>query len=125
MDMTQIITGVVLKKVISLSPDDDAKKAGDHKNIRLEVSYNGLVLGDVFTKALKTDVVSFANGSGGRKNYDNLTNNQVVKISAKSPGAHEVDPRAAVASELSTMNPEEQQEYIADLILQAKAVSKA
>ena len=86
-NMSDVIEGVTLSEIRSMSPDNDAKKSRESKQFTLRVKYDGLTLRDVFAKAFKTDVVSFVNGAGGRKNYDNIVNKQVIDISAKTPGA--------------------------------------
>lgn len=121
MDLTQVISGVTLTKSITVSPDEDAKKAGTKKTVVLKVKYDGLTLDDVFLKALDKDVVSWQNGSGGRKNFDNLIDKGIVNVSAKAPGkAPQVDPEAIVAARLAAMTPEGQQQYIKDLMTKAK-----
>ena len=87
------VQGVTLSKTIQVSPDEDSKKAGIHKTIILKVKYDELTLEDVFLKALDKDVVSWQNGSGGRKNYVNLVDKSTIVVNAKSPGkAPEIDP---------------------------------
>lgn len=123
MDLKQVVSGVTLTKAISISPDGDSKKEGVAKQVILKVKYDGLTMQDVFMKALDKDVVSWQNGSGGRKNYDNLIDKGVVEVDAKAPGkAPQVDPETAMVAKLATMNPEEQAAYFADLM--AKAASK-
>lgn len=87
MNMNEIIAGVTLTKIVSISPDEEAKKAGIKKTFTLKMKYDGLTLNDVFQKALKDDVISWANGAGGRKAYDKLTDKSTIEVSAKSPGA--------------------------------------
>lgn len=117
MDPMQVIKGVVLTKVCSIKPGEDSTES---KKITLKMSYDGLTLNDIFIKALKNDVISWANGSGGRKNYDNLKDGQIVKVSAKSPGSLAVDPQTAVVNELATMDSDnEREDYVADLLEQA------
>lgn len=121
MDLKQIVEGVTLTKNISVSSDEDSKKQGISKTVALKVKYDGLTLEDVFLKALDKDVVSWQNGSGGRKNYDNLVDKGVVNVDAKAPGkAPQVDPEEAVASMLSGMDEDEQQEYFKKLLGLAK-----
>ena len=104
-NMNEVVTGVVLTKVCSISPDSDSKKEGVKKTITLRMSYEGLTLGDIFAKALKDDVISWANGAGGRKNFDNLKHNQVVEVSAKSPGSGPAaDPMTAIIASAKAAN---------------------
>ena len=116
-----MISGVTLTKTITVSPDEDAKKAGTKKTVVLKVKYDGLPLTDVFLKALDKDVVSWQNGSGGRKNYDNLVDKGTINIDAKAPGkAPQIDPKEAVAADLATMNEDEQKAYFKRLIAMSK-----
>jgi len=96
----QLVGDIVIKEYRKISPDADAKAAGESKGVNLEVSYKGLTLGDVFTKAFKTDVVSWQNGGKtGRNNYKNYSEGQVVKVDAKAPAkAPAVDPLTAIIS---------------------------
>ena len=87
MNMNEIITGVTLTKIVSISPDNESKKEGTKKTITLRMKYDGLTLSDVFQKALKDDVISWANGSGGRKAFDKIVNKSTIDVSAKSPGS--------------------------------------
>ena len=117
MDLMQVIKGVVLTKVCSIKPDTDSTES---KQITLKMSYDGLTMNDIFIKALKNDVISWANGSGGRKNYANLVDGQIVKVSAKSPGSLAVDPQTGVVNELAAMESDkEREDYIADLLEKA------
>ena len=117
MDLNMKVVNVTLNKTIELSPDADAKKAGDKKTVTLCVKYDGLTLQDVFLKALDKDVVSWQNGSGGRKNYANLVDKETIKVDAKAPGkAPQIDPETAMVAKLATMNPEEQATEIARLL---------
>ena len=86
-DMNEVITGVTLSKIVSVSPDDESKKQGIKKTVTLKMKYDGLTLSDVFQKALKDDVISWANGSGGRKAFDKIVDKEIIKVSAKSPGS--------------------------------------
>lgn len=126
MDMNTMISGLTLTKTIQVSPDEDAKKAKISKQIILKVRYDGLRWMDLALKALDKDVVSWQNGSGGRKNYDNLIDKGTVEISASAPGkAPQVDSAEAEAAKLATMSDEEQQVHINKLLAMAKAKAKA
>lgn len=92
MDLNSIITNVTMSKACSISPDNDAKKAGDKKTINLRVKFDGAQLKAVFDKALAGTVITWANGPG-RTNYDTWTNNQTVEISFISPASKaQIDP---------------------------------
>jgi len=120
MNMNEVVVGVVLTKVVSVSPDNDSKKDGVKKTVTLKMKYDGLTLGDVFQKALKDDVISWANGSAGRKNFDNLVNHQTIEVSAKTPGsAPTVDPETAMVAKLATMTSDEAADYLRELINKA------
>jgi len=122
MDTTQKIVGLTLTKTISVSPDGDAKKAGESKQVVLKVKYDGLTLMDLAMKALDKDVVSWQNGSGGRKNYDNLIDKGTVEVDAKSPGkAPQIDPKEAMIARLAAMTPEEMKAELDSMMAKAKA----
>jgi len=119
MDLDAKITDVKLTKVCSITPFEGA---GESKQVTLEVNYEGLTLGDVFTKALGADVIKWQNGSGGRKNFDNLNSGQVVKISAKAPGVKpQVDPETAMVNKLAGMSEKEREEYIVEMLAKANS----
>ena len=110
-----IIKGVTLTKVCNIKP---FKGALDSKQITLAVNYDGLTINDIFTKALRSDVISWQNGPG-RKGYDDLTNKSTVNVSAKAPGAVTVDPETAMVAKLMSMTAEEQVTYLKELAAKA------
>ena len=87
MDMNEVIANVTLIKIVSISPDEESKKEGVKKTVTLRMKYDGLTLSDIFQKALKDDVISWANGSGGRKAFDKIADRSTIEVSAKSPGS--------------------------------------
>lgn len=117
MDLMQVVKGVVLTKVCSIKPDTDSPES---KKITLKMSYDGLTLNDIFIKALKNDVISWANGSGGRKNYDKLADLCTIKVSAKSPGSLAVDPETAMVAHLATMAEDEAETYLNDMLIKSR-----
>lgn len=119
MNMNQSITGITLTKVCNIKP---FKGAIDSKQVTLAVKYDGLTLGDIFTKALRSDVISWQNGPG-RKGYDNLADKSTVNVSAKAPGATTVDPETAMVAMLLTMTPDEQKAYLVKLAARAAGVT--
>lgn len=119
MDLNESITNVTLTKVCNIKPVKDSL---DSKQITLSVKYDGLTLGDVFTKALRSDVISWQNGPG-RKGYDGLVDKSTVNVSAKAPGAVTVDPETAMVAKLLTMSPEEQANYLRQLAAKASGVA--
>ena len=116
MNMNELVSGVTLTKIVSISPDNESKKEGTKKTITLKMKYDGLTLADVFAKALKDDVISWANGSAGRKNYDKLTNHQVIEVSAKSPGSGpQADPLDVIIDSAKAANMTVEQYIAAEL----------
>ena len=115
MNMNQSITGITLTKVCNIKP---FKGATDSKQVTLAVKYDGLTIGDVFAKALRSDVISWQNGPG-RKGYDTLVDKSTVNISAKAPGATTVDPETAMVAKLMSMSAEEQVTYLKELAAKA------
>ena len=115
MNMNESITNVTLTKVCNIKP---FKGADDSKQVTLSVKYDGLTLGDIFTKALRSDVISWQNGPG-RKGYDNLTDKSTINVSAKAPGAVTIDPETAMVAKLMSMTAEEQTNYLRQLATKA------
>lgn len=115
MDLNQSITNVTLTKICNIKPVKDSLES---KQITLAVKYDGLTLGDVFTKALRSDVISWQNGPG-RKGYDGLVDKSTVDVSAKAPGAVTVDPETAMVAKLMTMTVSEQTSYLQELAKKA------
>ena len=95
------------------------KASGDStesKNFRLKVKFQDVPATDVIAKALEPIKIQWVNGQG-RKNFDKITENQVIEIDFKAPArAPQVDPKEAVAAQLAAMTPEQQQAYIAELL---------
>ena len=120
MDMNEGIINVTLTKVCNIKPIKDSTES---KQITLAVKYDGLTIGDVFTKALRSDVISWQNGPG-RKGYAELVNKSTVTVSAKAPGAVTIDPETAMVAKLVTMTPEEQKVYLQELAAKASGVPK-
>lgn len=115
-NMSEIVANVTLTKVVSVSPDSDGKKDGTKKTITLKMKYDGLTLADIFAKALKDDVISWQNGSGGRKNFDKLTNHQVIEVSAKSPGSGpQQDPMDSIIASAKAANMSVEQYIVTEL----------
>lgn len=112
------IIGVTLTKVCNIKP---FKGATDTKQVTLAVKYDGLTIGDIFTKALRSDVISWQNGPG-RKGYTKLIDKSTVNVSAKAPGAVTVDPETAMVALLMTKTPEEQIIYLKELAKKASGV---
>ena len=123
-NMNEVVVGVTLTKVLSVSPDTEARKNGIKKTFTVRMHYDGLTFADVFAKALRSDIISMQNGNGpgGRKNYDKLADRQVIEVSAKSPGAGaQIDPETAMITKLQAMKPEEQIAYLKELAAKAKS----
>ena len=96
MDMNQLVKNVVLTKVCSIKPSGDSTES---KQITLKVNFNGVQLGDVFTKAVSQSVIQWQNGQG-RKHFDTWVNNQVVEIDFKSPARQpQIDPMTALLND--------------------------
>lgn len=114
--MTDVITGVTLLKVCSIKAFEGAT---DSKSITLKVGFEGVTLGDVFTKALSSAVIQWQNGPG-RKQFTTWKNNQVIEIQFKSPGKVTVDPETAMVAKLQAMSPAEQVKYLQELAAKAQ-----
>ena len=100
MNMNEVIANITLVKIVSISPDNEAKKEGTKKTVTLRMKYDGLTLADIFQKALKDDVISWANGSAGRKAYESIVDRSIIEVSAKSPGSSPIEsPEATLKRE--------------------------
>ena len=119
MNMNESITGITLTKVCNIKP---FKGATESKQVTLAIKYDGLTIGDVFAKALRSDVISWQNGPG-RKGYDDLIDKSTVNVNAKAPGAATVDPETAMVAKLIAMTPEEQKTYLQELAKKAAGVA--
>ena len=117
--MNQPIINVTLTKICNIKP---FKGAMDGKQVTLAVKYDGLTLGDVFAKALRSDVISWQNGPG-RKGYDGLVDKSTVNVSAKAPGVVTVDPMTAMVAKLVAMSPEDREAELVILIKLAKELA--
>lgn len=115
-NMSEVISGVTLTKACSIKADKDSDSS---KVINLKVKFDGATLQGVFDKALAGAVIQWQNGVG-RKNFDTLKDKQTVEITFTSPAKTTVDPETAMVNKLANMTPEEQQAYIAELMLKAK-----
>lgn len=115
-NMSEIISGVTLTKACSIKADKDSDSS---KVINLKVKFDGATLQGVFDKALAGAVIQWQNGVG-RKQFDTLKDKQTVEITFTSPAKTTVDPETAMVNKLANMTPEEQQAYIAELMLKAK-----
>lgn len=111
MNMNEPIVNVTLTKVCNIKPFKDST---DTKQITLAVRYDGLTLNDVFTKALRSDVISWQNGPG-RKGYNDLVNKSTVNVDAKAPGTSVIDPETAMVAKLMSMSAEDQKVYLMEL----------
>lgn len=112
-NMNEVIKGVTLTKVCSIKADGESTES---KQVTLKVTYDGLTIGDVFTKALASDVIKWQNNN--RKNFNNI--DKMVEIHAKSPGATQVDPETAMKAKLAGMPKEERKAYLEGLLAETK-----
>lgn len=92
MDLNQKVDNVRLTKQCSIKPDKDSTES---KKINLEVDFSGVQLQSVFDKALAATVITWQNGQG-RKKFDELSNNQVIRIQFTAPASSQQDPMAAL-----------------------------
>ena len=82
-DTSMKLEGVTRIVKASIKPFDGADEA---KTVYLRFDYSECSLEDVLTKASSSDRISWANGSGGRKNFDNIEDGSTVDVKANSPG---------------------------------------
>ena len=115
MDLTQKVEGVVLTKVCSIKADADSKES---KQITLKVKFDGVVLNDVFMKAVSGAVVQWQNGPG-RKHFDKWVDKQIVNIDFKAPARMpQVDPEEAVKAKLRTFETKEEKLAYIDSLME-------
>jgi len=116
MNMNEIVTGVTMEKVCSIKADADCDTP---KTINLVVKFDGVKLGDVFSKAMAGAVIQWQNGPG-RSKFDTWRNNQRVEITFSAPGRTTVDPEQAQIAKLKGMETQAEKEaYIQWLMEQA------
>jgi len=113
-NFNDIVAGVTLTKVCSVKPDGDSEES---KQVTVNMIYNGLRLGDIFTKALSSDIIKFQ--ASARKRFDKLE--KVIDVHAKSPGATpQVDPEDAIRAKIAGMKTKEEKlAYVNSLIEKA------
>lgn len=120
MKLTDVVTDIALTKVCSIKAFEGST---DSKSITLNVKFDNVTLGDVFSKAVSSAVIQWQNGPG-RKQFQNWKDKQVVEIQFKSPGKVTVDPETAMISKLQAMSAEEQIKYLQELASKVKVVDE-
>lgn len=116
MELKQVVKNVVLTKACNIKADKDSSET---KQINLKVSFDGVTLADVFNKALSGTVIQWQNGPG-RKRFSSWNNGQVVEVEFKAPAVQPtIDPETAMVGKLQGMTPEEQAEYLKELMSKA------
>lgn len=120
MNLDQIINGVIITKSCSIKPHKDST---ERKLINLAIKFNGVMLGDVFNKAVSQAVIQWQNGPG-RKSFDLWTDGQTVEIAFKAPGRQpQIEPEIAVKSRAKAINDRaERKRYINNLITELEAL---
>ena len=112
MDLHQKVDGLKMVKACSIKEDKDSTES---KTINLEVEFNGIILKNVFDKALSATVVQWQNGPG-RKNFNQWKNGQRVKIQFKAPAAApQIDPETAIINKVGSMTGAEKIAYLKEL----------
>jgi hypothetical protein len=92
-NLKEKVIGVTLTKACGIKPDGDSTES---KTIQLEVKFDGVLLEDVFSKAMSSTVITWQNGVG-RKQFTTYKANQVVKVDFKAPASKpQVDPVTAM-----------------------------
>ena len=92
-NMKESIKGITLTKACRFKVDKESELV---KNVNLEFSFEGVILEEVFTKAVSSAVIQWQNGPG-RAHFNSWKNGQTVKIQFKAPGVRPVvDPITAI-----------------------------
>ena len=117
-DLKQVVSGITLSKMCSVSPDEDSDES---KKINLVVKFDGVTLGDVFAKAMSPTVIS--GQAVLRKKFDTLKDGQTVTVNFKAPGITQIDPVDAVlaSAKAEGMTPED---YILKEIAKRQATAE-
>lgn len=109
MDINERIEKFALTKRCTVSPDGDSNES---KTVDLIVRFDGVLLRDVFAKAMSSTVISWQ--TKGRKHYTSLVDGGRIEINFGSPARIQVDPETATISFLQSMNPEDREKWIAE-----------
>lgn len=107
--MTEKVQGIILEKVCSVSPDEDAKSAGQSKQVTVRVSFDGVALSDVFHAAMRPTIIKWQGPA--RSKYATLP--KVVDIHFSEAGRR--DPIQASLDKFEKMSPGAQAEYLKKL----------
>jgi len=121
MNLNESLVNVVRTKVCKISADEDAKKAGIHKTITLEIDYSGLTVEQLLSKCVRNDVIAWANGSSGRAKYESHVDKSTVKIKADAPAA----APQATAEELLAREAQAKGMTVEELLTQKLAEARA
>ena len=64
--------------------------SSESKQVSLNINFAGARLKDVLDKAAQSTRISWANGAGGRKNFDHIEDRSTVEVDFMSPGTKTV-----------------------------------
>jgi len=107
------VDGVTLTKVMSVSPNDDAKKAGESKKITIKVNFDGVTLEDVFQGAMSSEIIKAQNPL--RKSYMSLEDGQVVERKYGERTPRQPMTKESAKMHIKTWTDEEKAALIAEL----------
>ena len=93
-DLTQKLTGVIRTVGGKIRADEDTPKS-ESVSFHLEIDYSDCTIEDVITYASADRKIAWA--TSGRKAVGKLTNGQLIKIKASSPGTRTQDPMEVLA----------------------------
>jgi len=105
-----IVNNVIVSKWCKLSPDKDSDET---KSFKIELSISGVTIEDMANGLLKNEVIRWQNAK--RSKYDKLVDKSTHKLTFKAP-IGQIDPETAMVEKLKAMSPEEQSNYLADLM---------
>lgn len=122
-DLTTIVSGVVLTKACGIKPDKDSS---DTKQVTLKVKFDGVSLQAVFDKAMSSTVISWQNGQG-RSKFDSWIDKGTVEVNFKAPAtAPTIDPESAMVAKLQAMDSDEDRaKYIKEVLLRKSNLTLA
>lgn len=104
----------------NVSANDEAKKNGESKAIKIKVLYNNADFEQVINDHASHMKIKAVNGKL-RKQYDTLKVNETYEITFNVRQlTTQVDPETAMVNKLQGMTAEEQLKYIQDLMAKVK-----
>lgn len=90
-NLSEVVNGVSFTKSCSIKPDGDSSES---KVINLKIEFDGVVLRDVFEKAVSSTVIQWQ--AKARKSFNSFVDKSTVVVQFSAPGRTTVDPMDAI-----------------------------